>query len=105
MGFIQSSDCEPLYRSRQLFADFQKYFRVVEVRGGFDDGAGALFGFYGVGEGGGVFHEDAAAYEDGFGAAYVPARVAAGLWAGIVAAGLLKCFASRESVSSSPINP
>src|SRR5712691_2916597 len=36
--------------------------------GGFDDGAGALFGFGGVGEGGGIFHEDAAADEDGFGA-------------------------------------
>jgi hypothetical protein len=46
-----------------------------------------------------------AAYEDGFGAGYVPARVAAGLWAGIVAVGFLKCFASRASVSSSPINP
>ncbi len=38
------------------------------MRGGFDDGAGALFGFGGVSEGGGILHEDAAAYEDGFGA-------------------------------------
>ncbi len=38
------------------------------MRGGFDDGAGALFGFDRVGEGGGIFHEDAAADEDGFGA-------------------------------------
>src|ERR1700716_1709840 len=36
--------------------------------GGFDDGAGAFFGFLRVGEGGGIFHEDAAADEDGFGA-------------------------------------
>src|SRR6266481_10230268 len=36
--------------------------------GGFDDGAGALFGFGGRGEGGGILHEDAAADEDGFGA-------------------------------------
>ena len=38
------------------------------MRGGLDDGSGALGGFFGVGEGGGVFHEDAGAYEDGFGA-------------------------------------
>src|SRR3984957_20679327 len=38
------------------------------MRGGFDDGAGALFGFGGIGEGGGILHEDAAADEDGFGA-------------------------------------
>src|SRR4029077_5153430 len=35
--------------------------------GGSDEGAGALFGFLRVGEGGGIFHEDAAADEDGFG--------------------------------------
>jgi len=38
------------------------------MRGGFHDGAGALFCFDGVGEGCGIFHEDAAAYEDCFGA-------------------------------------
>ncbi len=36
--------------------------------GGLDDGAGAFGGFFGVGEGGRVFHEDAGANEDGFGA-------------------------------------
>ncbi len=75
------------------------------MRGGFDDGAGALFGFCGRGEGGGILHEDAAADEDGFGAGYVPAREAAGLWAGTATVGFLKCFASSESVSSSPIKP
>jgi hypothetical protein len=38
------------------------------MRRGFDDGAGALFGFGGRGEGGGILHEDTAADEDGFGA-------------------------------------
>src|SRR5579864_947591 len=38
------------------------------MRGGLDDGSGALLRFEWIGERGGVFHEDAAAYEDGFGA-------------------------------------
>ena len=37
------------------------------MRCGFDYGSGSLFGFYWVREGGGILHEDAAAYEDGFG--------------------------------------
>src|SRR5580704_2251943 len=37
------------------------------MRCGFDDGTGAFLGFDRVGEGGRVFHEDAAAYKDRFG--------------------------------------
>jgi len=37
------------------------------MRGGLNDGAGALGGFLGIGELGGVLHKDAAADEDGFG--------------------------------------
>src|SRR6202166_2228533 len=36
------------------------------MRRGLDDGAGALFGFDRIGERGGIFHEDAAAYKDSF---------------------------------------
>src|ERR1039458_5183868 len=68
LRLIHPRHSQALHRSGQVFADFKQYFRVVEVGGGFDDGSRSLFGFYWVGEGGAVFHEDAAAYEDGFGA-------------------------------------
>lgn len=96
------------------------------MRSSLDDGPSALCGFFGIGEGGAVFHKDPGAHEDGLSSklhneravggrgdalaypsarSYVPAPEAAGLWEVIGATRLLKCLASGESVSSSPTNP
>src|SRR5271170_4056103 len=66
MRFVDPGNGQPLHRTYQILADFEQYFRILIMRSGLHNGLGPLLGFLRIGESGGIFHEDAGAYENGF---------------------------------------
>src|SRR5579875_1387106 len=68
LGLIHGGDSKAFHGAGAFFAALREDLRIVEVGGGADDGAGANLGFFRIGEGVAVVHEDAGADEDRLGA-------------------------------------